>query len=576
MYLLILAAVAVAGANTESDVNYMWRTGQQAKAIELIADAYEADPTDLTNVRLHIASQVHNGDGATLELNFREAFDADNNDLRRRLALATLLAYRNAEKGDWCDDAEALLKPIGDTDEALHIAAVQARVLAHTRCEVSTDVDQGHWVKIIKSGVLGSEEKAAYAVGGGYAGEDLADSIKLALAKSPRHVEFMVPLWDSETGGPGLLMAQKAAIKGAKNAMATGDPQAAAAAYWFYKGTDNERGYIKALDIWKSLDADANYQFSGAIADISDPKIYKRLSKAGTDLAALDALADKIPKDGDLAAYYQHLRAEALDEADDGAAAFAAAKAAYELAPDVILFAEKFAQAAAGHQKNLPLALTAIETAMTYPQSRRNVVRLFIRSKIYTALERYPEAEADLLGLFEQKPTSRLYHRSLANLYRTMDDNESAIVHYMAAMQDPDAEAPAEKSIERGDRLMASDADWVAGPKKLKGKPFPIDIGDASKVTAVVVGASWSAPTKAALGDLADLVDSHGTKGFRAVAVFVDRNEPEMASLTKANEKLTLIFGGAMAAREARIVSVPTIYVLDEKNRVLDAFHDGG
>ena len=582
MYLWIAAVAALAGADTETDANYYWRTGQQDKAIELIAEAYERQPDNLTNQRLYLATRIHNGDGGALELQHRAAFNDDNNDLVGRLTLANVLAYRHPKKGSWCKDAEALLKPIGDQDAALHREVVQARVITHTRCEESTDVDQAAWVKIIKSGDLGSAEKTAYAAGGGYAGEDLADAIKLALAKSPRHVEYMVPLWDEDTGGPGLAFAQKAALKGAKNAMAGDDPQAAAAAYWFYKGIDNEKGTVKALAAWKALDPGANSEYNGALTDIHDPKVYRRLNKANGDLAKLDEAAEKIPESGYLTGYYEFLRYKALNDTDDKEAAYEAAKTAYENGPDIVAFAEKFAQATASTQKSrdkaaLELGVTAITAAMANPESKRQTVRVFIRSQLYIALERYEEAEGDLLSLFEKKPTSRLYHRSLGNLYKTMEETESAIVHYTAAMQDPDADAPAEKSEKRRDNLMASDSDWVAGPKRLKGRAFPIEIeGSRAKVTAVVVGASWSAPTEASLADLADLVDSHGMKGFKGVAVLVDRNEPDMKALIAANEKITLVYGGPEAARKGRIMSVPMLYVLDDKHRVLGAFRADG
>ena len=344
-----------------------------------------------------------------------------------------------------------------------------------------------------------------------------------------------------------------------------------------YQAIDSERGSEKALASWKQLDPKADPDFEGVFTDISDPKIYKRLAKAGTDLDALDDLAEKIPEDGDLRAYYLFLRFKALKKADRDEEAFEAVRAAYKAAPSCITIAEKFAQSAAGQQKNLELALTAIETSMANPESKRQVVRLFIRSKLYTALERYEEAEADLLALFEQKPTSRLYHRSLGNLYRTMDEIESAIVHYTAAMQDPDAEAPAEKSEKRRNNLIASDADWTAGPKKLKNKAFPIEIPESrAKLTAVVVGASWSAPTQTVLGDLTVLVESHAKVGFRGLAVLVDRNEPDLEALAEAFPKVKLTYGGPEAARLGRIHSVPTLYVLDGNSRVLGAFHDGG
>ncbi len=577
MNLWILAAVAFAGADTETDVDYLWRTGQQAKAVELIADAYEAEPENLTNQRLNIASRVHAGDGGALELQHRQYYNDNNDDLRVRLGLANVLAYRNAKKGPWCKDAEVLLQTIGDSDEALHQEAVQARILVHARCEIPTDSDEADWVKIIKSGQLGTAEKTAYEAGGGYAEVNLADSIKVTLAKSPRHVEYMVPLWNEDNGGPGLLTAQKVSLKGAKAAMAGDDAQAAAAAYWFYDGIENDKLATKALAAWKALDPVAKHEENGALSDISDPNIYKRMAKAGTDVAALDELAEKIPESGYLTAYYQHLRYLALAEADKDEEAFDAAKAAYQAAPDVITIAQKFGQASAGLQKNLKLGLKAIETSMANPESNRHGVRVFIRSQIYVGLERYQDAETDLLSLFETKPTSRLYHRSLGKLYKTMDETESAIVHYTAAMQDPDAKEPPARSEKRRNNLMSDDRGWVDGPKKLKGRAFPIELEESrATVSAVVIGASWSAPTKAALEDLADLVDSHGKNGFKAIALLIDRNEPDMDALVKANPNVTVVYAGPEAARQGRIQTIPTTYVLDDRHRVLGAFNEGG
>jgi len=573
----MLTAAALAGADLDVDVDYLWRTGQTDKAHTLIAEAYEADPDDLTHQRLHIVAQVDLGYGGALELQHRQAFNDDNNDLRGRLALANVLAYRHAKKGDWCKDAEALLAPIVTDDADLYREALRALTLTHVRCGKSTEDDQAAWVQIIKSGQLGPAEVAVFAAGGGYVREDLPNTMKAALADSPRHIEFLFPLWDEDTGGPGLEMTQKVVTKAAKAAIAGDDPQAAAATYWLYVSIGSERGAEKALAAWKRLDPDADPAFTSTLADISDPKIYNRMAKAGTDVDALDALAEKIPETGYLAAFYNHLRFKALKKSDRDEEAFEAARAAYNAAPDLIVVAEKFAQAAAGQQEDMELGLAAIETAMTNPESKRQVVRLFIRSKLYTGLERYEEAEADMLALFEQKPTSRLYHRSLGNLYRTMDETESAIVHYTAAMQDPNADAPAEKSEKRRNALIAGDADWVAGPKKLKNKPFPIEIPESrAKLTAVVVGASWSAPTRTALADLEDLIDSHAKFGFRGVGVLIDRNEPDMEALTETLPKVTLTYEGPDAARQGRIQSVPTLYVLDENQRVVGAFHEGG
>jgi hypothetical protein len=577
MTVWMLAAAALAGTTIDADVAYLWRTAQADKALAMIDEAYTANPDDLAHQRLFIAAEVHRGNGGAMELQFRQAYTDDNENLRERLALATLLAYRNAKKGDWCKDANALLAPIGSDDAELYRETVRVSTLTHVRCDESTETDQAAWAKIITSGQLGAPEAAVFDAGRGYAGDDLPDTLKAALAESPRHLEYLFPLWDEDTGGPGLEMSLKVANKAAKTAMGGDDPQAAAAAYWLYKAVGSERGTQKALTAWSALDPDADPAFTGTTADISDPKIYKRMDKAGSDIDALDALADKIPDSGYLAAYYHYQRFLALKKADRDEDAFAAVLTAYRAAPDVIVIAAKFAQAAAGQSRELELAVTAIETAMANPDSKRQVVRLFIRSKLYTALERYDEAEADLLSLFQQKPTSRLYHRSLGNLYRTMDETESAIVHYTAAMQDPKAEAPAEKSEKRRNALIASDADWVAGPKKLKNKAFPIALPESrAPVTAVVVGASWSAPTKTTLADLADLVDSHAKAGFKAVAILVDRNEPDLTELEAANPKVSLLYKGSDAARLGRIHSVPTLYVLDQNQKVLGAFHDGG
>ena len=577
MTLWMLAAAALASTTTDVDVDYLWRTGQADKALATIDEAFASDPDDLAHQRLHIAADIHRGNGGAMELQLRQVFNDNNDDLRGRLALATVLAYRNAKKGDWCKDANALLSPIGSDDAELHREAVRVRTLTHLRCEESTEADQAAWAKIITSGQLGKAEVAAFEAGRGYAGEDLPDMLKSALAESPRHIEYLFPLWDEDTGGPGLEMSLKVVNKAAKTAIGGDDAQGAAAAYWLYTAVDSERGAQKALAAWSVLDPDADPAFAGTFEDISDPKIYKRMTKAGLDIDALDALADKIPETGYLAAYYNHMRYKALKKADRDEEAFEAVLTAYNAAPDVVVIAEKFAQSAAGQGRELELAITAIETAMGNPNSKRQVVRLFIRSKLYTALERYDEAEADLLSLFEKKPTNRLYHRSLGNLYRTMDETESAIVHYTAAMQDPNADAPAEKSEKRRNALIASDADWVAGPKKLKNKAFPIPLPESrAPVTAVVVGASWSAPTKTTLADLADLVESHAKVGFKAVAVLVDRNEPNLSELTEANPKITLLYKGPEAARQGRIHSVPTLYVLDRNQKVLGAFHDGG
>ena len=210
MTLWMLTAAALAGNDLDVDVDYLWRTGQADAAHALIAEAYDEDPEDLAHQRLYIAAQVDLGNGGVLELQHRQAFNDDNNDLQQRLALANVLAYRNAKKGDWCNDAEALLSPIGEDDEALHREAVRARTLTHIRCEKSTDDDQAAWVKIIRSGQLGPAEEAVLDVSTGYAGEDLAATLKQVLADSPRHLAYLFPLWDEDTGGPGLDLAKKA------------------------------------------------------------------------------------------------------------------------------------------------------------------------------------------------------------------------------------------------------------------------------------------------------------------------------------------------------------------------------
>lgn len=569
---LFAASLALAASDPVVQGEYLRESGQPERAAEAAAKLLEANADDLAAHHLRVVSEVMLGGGGPLEAEYRDWWVQDKGAPARRVALAMVLGYRHDTQGDWCSDANALLDSVRASGD-VHYWATRTRVVVHTRCGADAENDRSELLKIARAGGPGEAEAGVHDALSGYVGVEAPDDLAALVEAHPQVLDDLAPLWGPDSSGPGLIPARTKLLKAAKKQAGSSDPVAVYAAARLYGAIDKAGPADKAVASLKALDAGADPTEARPLDDVYDPvtathiEVALELEDAEAALKKLDGLGSQVGTDGLLAAYYQAARAGFLDDADREDEAYSAAKKAWELAPNNPVYAERFAQKAAGHEKDLEAGLRAIGIAATNPEHPRRAIHLLVRARLYRGLDRYDEAEADLLELLSRKPTGRMEHRNLGDLYRAMDDRDGAALHYFVAIADPDANGMTAKSKARLDDVLGAEDPWREGPDSLVGEVLELDGVDpsASKVTVVLAAATWWPGGVAATRELAKWGTDHGDGA--PVAVVLDR-APDLAALKAEAEGVTWVASGAAPARALRLQGVPTWFALDAEGTV--------
>src|SRR5688572_16323547 len=126
------ATAFAAPADDVARGTYLFRTGQDDAAAEVARAAVAAAPEDLAARRLLAAVEVARGEGYALEARTREWWGEATADPVRRAALALVIAQRHGEKGGWCDEVAALVKPVVEGEP--HYWATIADRMRAQRC----------------------------------------------------------------------------------------------------------------------------------------------------------------------------------------------------------------------------------------------------------------------------------------------------------------------------------------------------------------------------------------------------------------------------------------------------------
>ncbi|MEZ4236259.1 MAG: hypothetical protein R3F59_08885 [Myxococcota bacterium] len=192
------------------------------------------------------------------------------------MALAWVLAYRNAGEGAWCDEARGLLSKVTEGDA--HYWATRADRERERRCTGRTDHADAELARLRAAGGLGWADGVLAKMESGYIKEDLPGELEQVLAAEPWQVDRVAALWADGVSGPGRGAARKAARQALAAADASDDPPVVLAALRAHRALGDDKDAAAAEARLRQLDPAADPALTRTPADVHDPEIYAEIA----------------------------------------------------------------------------------------------------------------------------------------------------------------------------------------------------------------------------------------------------------------------------------------------------------
>ncbi|MBX2797733.1 MAG: hypothetical protein KTR31_08700 [Myxococcales bacterium] len=627
VWMALIGASAWADDDAQLDVArgwYLWRTGQDERAVSLARELADTNPDHLGAQQLHIAMEVVQGNGASMEAAYRDAWGMAPSDPETRVALAFALVLRNDSAGSWCEEVATLVASV--TDGEPHYWATVAERLKDERCTGQTDHADAELRRIAKEGGVGWADGVFAKINAGYLKQDLPEDLERLWAEAPHRLDESVALWADHVAGPARARSRNLTMRALDDAAEGSDAMLVHAALQAFRQLDKGSKADKAAERLSRLDPDAKLDLGRQVADVQDPPIYDTIDACSTELTAerilscLDAI--DVPDDGSVAAHLQARRREAFVAASDPESAQQAARLAWLADPANRYNARQFARMTLALDAPSPEDLTeVVEAAQTVvdrhgvvdaealdERQRRWVARdLQLKSKVLLAAGRAEEAlDGQLQALqLHPTPTRRLV---FGQLLAEAERDDDAVLQLVVALA---AETEDTAGIRVGRELLTElNAGWhpegmpgmlrevARAPEDrvpahpLVGRRVPDldaftpdppsdDEAEEAEAPLAVVVATW-APfepgSEAALERLNGIARRYASRGVAVLAVDVglapsddddDEETPAPPSEGEAEpvepSLLQHRFGGASVMRELRAVALPTVAVIDTR-----------
>jgi tetratricopeptide (TPR) repeat protein len=377
--MLLTLIVASALAATPEDIAHGWylaESGRLQQAAQLAASALAENDHDLQAHRLYIWSLKEGlQDGAALEQQYRGWYELEPDNDYARVALVGLLVGLHEEEGPWCDEVEALLKPL-PKDTGILYWAHRYRYAARGLCPADSAEDRQALLDLAKvtPSALGFSLRLRMA--DGKVDEALASDLQTFYTLEPWNMAFPGNLWGDEVKGPALKDARAHAMDAARAALEADGPAYAQGAFRIFAQAGNDAGRVAAetrravLDpSWSTSDRAWNGErlsLTQGGRSALERALERARHKASIEAAqeSLEALEPAIPPHGPLRSIYLREQAYIQYRAGDEDAAFANFEAAWQEDPANASAANGFAYLAALRGEKLDLALVVMDSIL--------------------------------------------------------------------------------------------------------------------------------------------------------------------------------------------------------------------
>jgi len=583
---------------------YLWETGRDAEATELAREIWLAHPDVPDAIELYAATQVAAGRGASLEAELRERLGRDTTDPLARVGLAWGLAYRHAKPGAWCDEAMSLVRSVQD-DEA-HAWATLAEREIEVRCKGTTDHADAELARL-----AADPDSPAWADGilarveSGYIRSELAEAASEVWDTAPEHLYRAAALWRDHVSGP----SRRRARREAKQALAFAAESARPVWVWAALRAYRELGWEDEIAETEAhlarIDPGVDLELERDLHAITDPEAYAKIEECfdgdiESEIRACSAALESAETDA-VRAYLHYRRFLALRAFDDFVPALDEAIAAFEADPTLLSYARSVVSVALDVEADVidetrgeSVARAMERLIANEPEVERagsTVARRWARDLLLAArlTERSgdPSRAASLylrsFG-FDPSPARRL---ELGRALADSRQSASAVLHLtrglVEAMEVPDLIRAARDRLDalapqwgRGDANdILQEAIGAPGPDSpLQGEilepdswSWPADEGPSPTVRLVVLWGELFEESErryAALKTVAQYASQHDDVSAFAVDVGIRKASfPEDIELAHRSS-------GPLPVQSLRIVTVPSVLVLDAEYRLRD------
>ena len=497
--LLLFAGFSLAHAADLDQGWYLAGSGRAEQATHIASQALQRDPQDLEAHRLYLwslAKEVH--DGPQVEAQYRAWVDAEPDNVAARVTLATLLTWRNDERGAWCQEVQALVEPPPE-DQLAHFYAIRARYEAGRHCPGDQVPDRKKLIELSKASPQAEGYGLQLRLVSEPVDEAMAADLKAFYAAQPELLAFAAALWGVEPEGPQLQQARSDALEAARQGLASESPVRIHAALHVFQEARDAGGIVSATQRCLLLDPD--WLGTTGKIDVRNKWAMRHerqwtpwleridwASRRAVPKVAVQALRDldeRIPQQGLTRAYYQEALSEALDLAGQEKAALKALYQGWQSEPSNGSMANAYAYTASMQGRELGRALKAIDTALieigvydpesdpsieSYDQWTEKMAHLFAarldtRAWLLHLLGHHEEAAAEmrrvLLVAREKEPIFELH---MGLIYAELGQDGPALEHLGRGLAMGDSDEPGldEQARQVAEALFAKRR-WAAG-----------------------------------------------------------------------------------------------------------------